>query len=317
MTISPEDNTAMGTNDEETSAVKQASAPFVGGDIPADLYGQIGEILQQKQNFALSSYKDLCMKRRIAARIRSVDLPGPEPYLALLRENSCEQEQLVASLSIHVSQFFRNPSTFAVLEKAILPELLQRTRDHHRKLRVWSIGCANGEEPYSLALLCRKLVRADDLLTIIGTDVSRAALQRAKRGSYPQNRIAGVPEEMLQEYFTIEGAEYLLSEQIRHQVRFFRHDISSDQPFYRADLILCRNVLIYFSRAQQRKILQILAAALPYNGYLVLGRAETLVTACRELFRCVDPAERIYQRLKTDEKPLPLPCLQPLRKASR
>lgn len=287
-------------------------APFVGGDIQEEAYLQIGEILRQQQDFSLSGYKALSIKRRIAARIRAVGMNATTPYLALLADNPEEQQQLLTALSIHVSHFFRNPSTYEVLEKKVLPELLLRSRDTHSKLRIWSIGCAYGEEPYSLALLLQKFLQAEDQLSIIGTDLSAVALQRAKRGLYDDSRLAEVPAKLLRDYFVPQDKQYQLVDEIKQTVQFFRHDILSDQPFYRADLILCRNVLIYFSREQQQRILMILAAALPPGGYLVLGRAETLVTSSRDLYRCINPAERIYQRLDNEEKLLPLAYVQQL-----
>lgn len=303
MTISPDENIGSETLAEAPN--EQSMGPLVGGDIPADAYRRISEILREQQNFALDGYKDHCIKRRIAARIRAAGLQDPEPYIEMLRENSEEQQQLLTALSVHVSHFFRNPSTFSVLEKTVLPVLLKQSRGLCSKLRIWSIGCANGEEPYSLALLCRKLMGPEDQLSIIGTDLSPAALHRAKQGCFEEARLKEVPGELLQKFFHYQERHYCLVEEIKRTVQFFRHDILSDQPFYRADLILCRNVLIYFSRAQQQRILQLLAAALSAGGFLVLGRAETLVPSCRELFRCVDPAERIYQRQEDKEQRLP------------
>ena len=271
--------------------------PFVGSDLNDTAYQQIAEILRENQNFHLEGYKVLCIKRRLAARIRSVGYSDPVAYVELLRENIREQEQLLAALSIHVSQFFRNESVFQVLEKKILPELLETSRRDNSKFRIWSVGCANGEEPYSLALLCQKQRRKGDLLSIVGTDLSPEALSRAKRGFFPHDRVQGVPSAMLADFFCQNGQQYRLIEQVREQVQFFRHDILTDQPFYRANLVLCRNLLIYFSREQQQQIMQILAAALLPGGYLVLGRAETMAQACRKLFVCIDPAERIYRRV--------------------
>ncbi len=275
--------------------------PFIGADLDDVVYDQIAVILREQQNFHLEGYKVLCIKRRLAARIRAVGYNDPESYIDLLQGSVREQEQLLATLSIHVSQFFRNRSVFLVLEKQILPELLDFSRRNRSKLRIWSVGCANGEEPYSLALLCQEQRQQRDLLSIVGTDLSSEALTRAKRGFFPIDRLQGVPAEMLGDFFTEQGQQYQLSEQIRERVQFFRHDILADQPFYRANLILCRNVLIYFSRAQQQQIIEILAAALLPGGYLVLGRAETMALACRELFVCIDPAERIYRRVGVDE----------------
>jgi chemotaxis protein methyltransferase CheR len=298
---------ALTTLPEEHSAPAEVppTVPFVGGDFPEEDYQQICELLKQEQGVDLTGYKDLCIKRRIATRIRAAGLPGSQPYLELLHADPQEQQHLLAALTIHVSQFFRNPSTYALLETQVLPELLQRARAGKAKLRIWSVGCATGEEPYSLALLCAELLKTDDLVSIIATDLSSEVLQRAKRALFAPSRVAEVPGAVLTKSFSREGNDYRLGEEIRERVRFFQHDILSDQPFYRADLILCRNVLIYFSRAQQQRVLEILAAALPVDGYLVLGRAETLVPACRALFRCVDPAERIYQRLADSREQMP------------
>ncbi len=273
------------------------SQPFVGNHLEDTVYQQIATILQEQQNFYLEGYKVLCIKRRIAARIRAVGYNDPVAYLQLLQQNIHEQEQLLAALSIHVSHFFRNESVFQALEKQILPELLEISRHNNSKLRIWSVGCANGEEPYSLALLCQKWRRKGDLLSIIGTDLSPEALMRAKRGSFPADRVGNVSREMLAGCFFKNGDQYQLIDSVRDQVQFFRHDILTDQPFYRATLILCRNLLIYFSRKQQKQVLTILAAALLPGGYLVLGRAETMAPDCRKLFICIDPAERIYQRV--------------------
>ncbi len=275
--------------------------PFVGSDLNDTIYQQISEILREQQNFHLEGYKVLCIKRRLAARIRAVGHHEPAAYVDLLQESIHEQEQLLAALSIHVSQFFRNESVFQVLEKQLLPELLETSRHNNSKLRIWSVGCANGEEPYSLALLCQMQLLKGDLLSIIGTDLSPEALTRAKRGVFPADRLRNVPGEVLTDFFCQSDQQYQLIEKVRERVQFFRHDILTDQPFYRANLILCRNLLIYFSRKQQRQVLEILATALLPGGYLVLGRAETMALTCRELFICVDPAERIYQRLPADK----------------
>lgn len=303
MTILPEQPKQTGPCAEEQSGAeeKAAAGPFVAGDLSDQAYALIGEILQEQQGFILAGYKDLCIKRRIAARIRSLGFHDPQAYIDSLQDNPAEQEKLLAALTIHVSQFFRNPSTYAVLEQRVLPELLQRARQGKSKLRVWSVGCAGGEEPYSVALLCRELMREGDLLSIVATDLSAEVLQQAKQGNYAANRVVEVPGEALQNYFTQNGEFFQLCESIRQAVRFFRHDLICDPPFYRADLILCRNVLIYFSREQQQLILQQLTETLLPGGYLVLGRAETLVPACREFYRCIDPAERIYQRLGNED----------------
>lgn len=274
----------------------QSTTPLVGVDLSELAYDAICQILKHGQDFDLEGYKDLCIKRRIAARIRAVGLAEPELYVTLLQESVPEQVQLLEALTIHVSQFFRNPSTFSMLEKQILPQLLEQARKSNSKLRIWSAGCAGGEEAYSVALLCQKLMQADDLLSIVATDISADILRRAKQGVFTKNRLVEVSSAQLERYFIAVDNGYQLCEEIVNRVRFVRHDILNVQTRYRVDLLLCRNLLIYFSREQQERVLRYLADALLPGGYLVLGRAETLVPSVRELFTCIDPAERIYQR---------------------
>ncbi len=268
---------------------------FVGSDISDEACTEIRDILFQGRGFDLDGYKDRCIKRRIAARIRNLGYRRIEGYIALLENSDVEQEQLLEALTIHVSQFFRNPTTFSVLEEQILPELLLKYRDK-REVRVWSIGCAGGEEPYSIALLFDELCRPNDLISIIGTDVSADILEKARSGVFETHRLVEVPDPVLAKYFSQEGMRYRLNEQICRKVRFLRHDILQDRPFLRIDLILCRNMLIYFSRQEQERILRALANSLAPEGLLVLGRAETMVNESRELFTCVDPVERIYRK---------------------
>lgn len=271
--------------------------PLVGENVSREVYARVVEILKEQQSFELGGYKDHCIRRRLAARIRAAGYRDAAVYVDRLVEDSDEQQSLLAALSIHVSQFFRNPSVFRVLEKRILPQLLEQGSQSQARLRIWSVGCACGEEAYSLALLCESLAAPRQDVAIIASDLSPVALKSARRGCYGEERLKNLPAALRQHYFSKQGqGEELLDEEVRARVQFFRHDILTDQPFYRAELILCRNLLIYFSREQQQVVLEKLARALLPGGFLVLGRAETLAGPSRHLFDCVDPAERIYQR---------------------
>lgn len=289
-------------SDDNIQPVAISDAEFgvlVGQDLPEDAFREIRDILFQAKGFDLDSYKDRCIKRRIAARIRQLGFPHVSGYVARLAEQPAEQVALLEALTIHVSQFFRNPTTFVVLEEKILPELL-RTRPPGRELRIWSVGCASGEEPYSLALLCHELCSAPEKISIYATDISNDILKKARQALYEPHRVAEVPDVVLKRYFTSEAGYYRLNEDLRKRVRFFRNDILNDRPFYRVDLILCRNMLIYFSPPQQDHILRTFAAALVVGGYLVLGRSETMVGETRDLFECVNAAERIYRKKSVD-----------------
>jgi chemotaxis protein methyltransferase CheR len=272
-------------------------APFVGSEFPEAEFREVCRILLAKRGFDLAMYKDRCVKRRIATRVRARGLSEARPYLALLERDEAELDALMAALTIHVSQFFRNPSTFALLERQVLPELLRRAQaEGRRTLRLWSVGCASGEEPYSLALLMQELAPPEVKIDILGTDISAAILESARAGLYEPQRLAEVPASVRERYFTPEGKGLRLAESIRRLVRFECHNMLTAPVYPRADLIVCRNVLIYFSREEQENILQRFAAALPVGGVLVLGKAEMLLGLSRRLFAAEYAGERIYRR---------------------
>ena len=274
-------------------------APFVGSEFPEEAFAGVREVLLERLGFDLGMYKDGCVKRRIAIRVRALGFADAWDYLALLRRDPDETDALMKTLTIHVSHFFRNPSTFAALERDILPALFERAAAGGQKeIHLWSVGCAGGEEPYSLAILVDGLSPQEVNVSILGTDLSAPVLERATEGRFDVRRLAEVPPGVRERYFSEEGREARLRERFRAMVRFERHDVLNAAEFSGADLVLCRNVLIYFSREEQERILRRLAAALRPEGYLVLGKAETLLGESRQLFRIENPAERIYQRLR-------------------
>ncbi len=271
--------------------------PFVGADFLDDDFAAICEILLARRAFDLCCYKDRCIKRRIASRIRARDFSDSAAYVELLRSDEDELDALLAVLTIHVSQFFRNPSMFLALEKKVLPELLARKqREQDGRLRIWSVGCSSGEEPYSIALLLQEQVMDQVEVSILATDVSQQILVQARRGEYDPQRLAEIPEPVRKKYFQqFDGLRFRLDEKIRKLVRFKQQNILDDHDYPLVDLILCRNVMIYFSREEQTRIMARFARSLRPNGFLVLGRAETMTTDARPLFRTECPAERIYR----------------------
>ncbi|HJV34632.1 protein-glutamate O-methyltransferase CheR [Geomonas sp.] len=267
-------------------------------DIPPETFEIIGRILKARSGFSLEGYKDQCVKRRIAIRMRATESPSPQAYSDLLTESPAEQELLLRVLTIHVSHFFRNPSTFEKLAEEIIPDLA--VRRHVRQLRFTSVGCASGEEPYTLALLMRE--RFPELLdgervSILGIDIDQGVLEGAKDGLYHPDRLAEVPSELRSRWFTPQGQRFQLADEIRSLVTFQQGDVNDAASRPASDLILCRNVLIYFERGRQEEILSGFADALGKGGILVLGKSETLSSASRARFRTVCPVERIYRVL--------------------
>lgn len=269
--------------------------PFVGSEFPAADFARLRELLLTRRGFDLGMYKDRCVKRRIAARVRACGFQAAPPYLERLARDEAELDALLAAITINVSQFFRNPSTFRTLERQVLPALVEKARGAGGRLRCWSVGCAGGEEPYSLALLVAELQAPDVEIDICGSDLSAPALAQATAGYYDESRLREVPEALKARYFVPEGRGFRLREEIRRRVRFEQQDILGARAYPRASLILCRNVLIYFARGDQERILRRFAATLEPGGYLVLGRAETLLGGLRQLFVAEYPEERIFR----------------------
>jgi len=260
----------------------------------------IAELMRSAHKIDLEQYKDRCIRRRIARRLRACAVPDVEAYLTLLRSDPRELDTLAETLSIHVSQFFRNPDTYRVLEQKVLPDLFRRARQAGRRnLTLWSAGCAAGEEPYSLALLVDDQAAADFAVRILATDISQPVLDAGRAAIFPADRLKELPSAVLADYFQVQAdGSYLLIDRIRNMVCFEQHNILTDETYPAVDLIFCRNVLIYFTREEQERILSRFAAALAEDGVLVLGRSETLVGDIRQSFRPEFPVERIYRRIR-------------------
>ncbi len=270
---------------------------WTGEDLSDTEFTVIAELLREQRQFDLGQYKDRCVRRRIAKRLRVCQVADFPSYLEKLDTDRDELDALLATISIHVSQFFRNPDTFRILEQNILPDLYRRAREDGRtELTLWSAGCASGEEPYSLALLVDELDATDLNIRILATDISEPVLKTAQLGCFDEARIKEAPPEVREKYFHKENGHYTLIDRIRDKVEFLRHNIMTASEYPAADLILCRNVLIYFTRPEQERILTRFAAALPRYGALVLGRSEAMTGNIRCYYQSEFPVERVYRR---------------------
>jgi chemotaxis protein methyltransferase CheR len=268
-----------------------------GDDLSDSEFGAITELLRRLRQFDLEQYKDRCIRRRIAKRLRCCRVATVDAYLQRLQTDQDELDKLLATISIHVSHFFRNLDTFRILELKILPELCRRARVSGRnRLTLWSAGCASGEEAYSLALLIDDLAANDLDIRILATDISQPVLDTAQIGVFDAVRLKEVPRAVIDKYFLEVAGRYQIIEGIRNKVEFLRHDMIAAEDYPAADLILCRNVLIYFTRSEQERILTRFAEALPEHGVLVLGRSESITGNTRAYFQSEIPLERVYLR---------------------
>lgn len=256
--------------------------------------------IRRERGLDLGSYKPSFIQRRLAVRLRARGCPDYAAYGRLLLQDPEEYGPLLNALTINLTRFFRDSTTFQAIEKICLTELL-RIRASSRRLRIWSAGCAAGEEPYSLAIMLREVLGSALRrwqVEIIATDVDKAVLERARQGLYDHYSFQGlVPryEDWIERYFS-PNHKRQLSDEIRNMVSFRHLDLMRDPPPANLDLLLCRNVLIYFDRELQDRLYRAFYEALRTAGFLVLGKTEILPLTWSQSFVPVDLREHIYRR---------------------
>ena len=246
------------------------------------------EKISRERGVSCGSYKDKCLKRRIAVRMRARGVHTYEDYGTILDRDAQEYQELLDALTINVTKFFRNVETWNALKPYI--EQLAAARP---KLRTWSAGCASGEEPYTIAVLLAEVLgeAAPERASIDATDVDRLSLERTRQAKYPDAAFTEMPANLRRRYFR-DGQPLT---QVHELVRVRAHDLTRESPPHPPyDLIVCRNVVIYFERQAQERLFQVFVDALAPGGVLLLGKVETLFGPARERLTLVDPRERIY-----------------------
>lgn len=261
--------------------------------------------VREQSGLDFGAYKRPTIARRLQRRMAVAGTATLEEYRRYLDRHPDEMQRLVASFLIKVTEFFRDPELFDYLRDHILPALISEARVRG-ELRIWSAGCATGEEAYTLAMIVADLLEGDTEslpVRIFATDVAVDAVEFSRRGVYPETAVAGLPEDLIERHFLPHDGAYEVRKLVRGLVVFGEHNLGHRAPFPRIDLVLCRNVLIYFTPELQRRALQLFAFSLRRGGYLALGKAES-VSPLPEYF-AVDQA-----RLKTFRRvgePAPIP----------
>jgi two-component system CheB/CheR fusion protein len=258
-------------------------------------------VLQQvheRSGLDFASYKLPTIQRRLRRRMVATDSASITAYRRYLRRYPDEYNRLISSFLIKVTEFFRDRDLFTFLREQILPDLIAHARQHGNELRLWSAGCATGEEAYSLAILIADLL-GDELdqfnVRIFATDLDNDAIIFARRGIYSAAALTGLDSDLIARFFQRLDSDYEVQKRVRGMVIFGQHDLGQRAPFPRIDLILCRNVLIYFTVELQKRVLQLFAYSLRDGGYLVLGKAET-TNPYTEFFTLIQSALKIYRR---------------------
>jgi len=248
-------------------------------------------------------YKENYLKRRIAVRLRAKNCRNYLEYLRVLRVDPEEYTQLLNQLTINVTQFFRDKDVYDKIRDEVIPGMLRSKGPvGSRTLRVWCAGCASGEEPYSMAMLFDHVLgpEIDNWnVRVLGSDIDDRSLAVAREGVYPQmDVLEGMdPDRYFERLETSDGVAYQVRDHVHRRVKFERLNLFELEGRRHHDMIMCRNVLIYFSRDVQARVIEIIASSIMRDGYIVLGKSETLGHEASMLFRAAFPRERIYQRL--------------------
>nr|WP_049896643.1 protein-glutamate O-methyltransferase CheR [Natrialba chahannaoensis] len=271
-----------------------------------DAFDDLLAFVEAELNFATSHYNDSYLDRRISSRMRRTQTDTYTEYVDLLRSDPDEQESLLESFSINVTGFFRNPEVWDSIRQ-ILRHCSARAQDTDETVRIWSAACADGREPYSLSLLAHLDPEINaDAVEILGTDISEPALETARKGVYKEPRTVDLDDQLsfleeydedYEQYVEHQERTYKLGDDIRQSVTFERHDLINDEPKSTTDfdLVVCRNLFIYIDNEFKRPMLQTIARSLTDDGFLVIGKAETIPPSLKSAFEVRDARRRIYQ----------------------
>ncbi|MGO4888117.1 CheR family methyltransferase [Anaerobacillus sp. MEB173] len=234
-------------------------------------YEQFITNIKRKTGIDLAQYKEAQMKRRLSSLREKRGYKDFLTYFEGLLKDEEMFEEFLERMTINVSEFYRNPKRWEVLEKKILPTLLSR----NKRLKVWSAACSTGEEPYTLAMILSKFLPIREI-SILATDLDRAIIERAKVGFYTDRSLKEVPDEMKKKYFKKDQMGYKISDDIKKTVTFKQHNLLADRFDINYDLIVCRNVMIYFTEDAKHELYQKFSSALRPDGIFFVGSTEQI-----------------------------------------
>jgi len=245
-----------------------------------DGYEKFKELVLKKTGIDLSCYKERQMKRRIESLITRNNYNSFYDYFTALNTDKKLYDEFINYLTINVSEFFRNPEQWSVLEKEIIPELLK----NKKKLKVWSAACSTGEEPYSLVMTLTKFFPLKDI-EIIATDIDKEAINKANIGIYTAKSISNAPDDFKSKYFEPISSSFKIKDEIKERVVFKYHNLLKDPYPDNCDLIVCRNVMIYFTEDAKENMYKKFNEALSNDGVLFVGSTEQIILPHRYNFK--------------------------------
>jgi chemotaxis methyl-accepting protein methylase len=272
-------------------------------EVDDQLAAQVKRHLLKSRGVDMSGYTQSFVMRAIRKRVARAGADNLASYVKLLIRSEEETSELLNTLSINVTEFFRDGGAFeAFSAKAIRPLLQYKAATGGGILRIWSAGCATGQETYTISMcladeLNRMGISELPIMSITGTDISKAAVAKARKGVYSEAEVGSVPDKLLNKYFIRRGNEYEVSDSLRKGVRFHLENILDKPSSKFFDAIVCRNVLIYFSRTMHETVMANLHESLRLGGYLMIGRTEALIGQMRSRFEVIDQENRILRKV--------------------
>ncbi|MCX8006665.1 MAG: protein-glutamate O-methyltransferase CheR [Coriobacteriia bacterium] len=256
--------------------------------------------IRDERGLDLAQYRTRYVERRLATRLNALGLHSYRQYAAYLDEHPEEYSKLIDTLTINVTQFFRDPTVFDVFRSQIVPQLLEeKRRRHQRMIRVWSAGCSTGQEAYSIAMSFLAGMGPDHggfLLSVLGTDIDPKALEIARRAEYPLQQLAHIPAADRRRFIEEREDTFVIKPEVARLCKFQQLNLLTDSPIHVVDVVFCRNVFIYFNRQEQDRLLGVFWSALARGGYLVLGRSERIPPGTKPSFELVNGRERVYRK---------------------
>lgn len=262
-------------------------------------YDVLKKLIHQKLGFNSEQYKDSHFKRRLDVRLRATNTKSYKEYVNFLQTHAEEYPELMETLTVNVTNFFRNPEVYDIVEKEILPAIIKSKKTGLKSIRIWSAGCSIGVEAYSIAMLLNHLLGNEFSkynIKITGTDIDKDSLQKAQNGVYSAAEMKDVRPAFLKKYFTIDGDRYMITEELKKVTQFKKQDLISGPKMSGFDAIFCRNVTIYFQKELQENLYMDFYNALSKDGFFVMGKTETLLGPSKDLFKSYNTKERIYQK---------------------
>lgn len=221
----------------------------------------------------LNAYKEKQMKRRIDTLIAKHGISGYDKYIQVLKTDKVRFEEFVSYLTINVSEFYRNPDQWMLMDKEIIPELISK---FGKNLKIWSAACSTGDEPYSLVMALSKHLPLNQI-KIYATDLDKQVIAKAKVGLYTEKSIVAVPDDLKKKFFTKVGPSYQISDEIKACVEFKEHNLLKDQYPTGYHMIVCRNVLIYFTEEAKDEVFRKFQQSLNKKGILFIGSTEQII----------------------------------------